>query len=184
MATNLMTNRMIDFTIRVLQTVLAIIVIGLNSYAIHVFHGHFVYDHFDFGNYYDYYGVPDSWGFLLFCASWTILVVAFDFVAQSRFTGYVLIGYILVAVEAVALLSWLAGFIAMAVYLGTNACPSEENGCGTLKATTVLGALEWLLFMITTTVTTKIVYCSTRQPREPKRELSTVGSPAPIAQVV
>lgn len=133
--------------------------------AIHVFRGHTVYEHFEFGDFYNHYGVPDAWGFLMFCAAWTLLGVIFLLIAGISFADHALIGYIRVAVEAVALLSWLAGFIAVGVNIGSNACPAEENGCGSLKAATVFGALEWLLFVITTILTIKLVFNSTRRPR-------------------
>ncbi|KPM42156.1 hypothetical protein AK830_g4431 [Neonectria ditissima] len=154
-----------NLALRALQLIFAIIVMGTDGYAIHVFRGHTEYEHFEFGNYYNYYGVPDAWGFLMFCAGWTVLGVIFLLVARNRFADHVLIGYIRVAVEAVALLSWLAGFIAVAVNIGSSACPIEESGCGSLKAATVFGALEWLLFVITTILTTRIVFNSIRQPK-------------------
>ncbi len=133
-----------------------------------MFRGHTVYNHFEFGSYYDYYGVPNAWGFLLFCAAWTCLGVIFLLVAGVIFAGHALIGYIRVAVEAVALLSWLAGFIAVAVNIGSSTCPTEENGCGSLKAAVVLGALEWLLFVVTTVQSIKLVLHSTHRPMASK----------------
>lgn len=130
-----------------------------------MFHGHTVHEHFEFGDFYNYYGVPDAWGFLMFCAAWTVLGVIFLLIAGIRFADHVLLGYVRVGVEAVALLSWLAGFVAVAVNIGSNACPAEENGCGTLKAATVFGALEWLLFVVTTTMTVKLVFGRARHPR-------------------
>lgn len=96
----------------------------------------------------------------MFCAAWTILGVIFLLIlAGISFADHTFIGYICVAVEAVALLSWLAGFIAVAVNIGSNvAC---HNSCGLLTAATVFGALEWLLFVITTVLTVKLVF-STR----------------------
>jgi hypothetical protein len=126
-----------------------------------VFRGRTVYEHFEFGNFYDYYGVPDAWDFLLFCAAWTFLGVIFLLIAGISFADYILVGYLRVAVEAVALLSWLAGFIAVAINIGSNGCPAEENSCELLKAAIVFGALEWLLFVITTILTTKLVFKST-----------------------
>jgi hypothetical protein len=133
-----------------------------------VFRGHIVYNHFEFGDFYDYYGVPNAWGFLVFCSAWTFLGVIFLLIAGISFADHVLIGYIRVAVEAIALLSWLAGFISVAVNIGSNACPAEENGCGLLKAATVFGALEWLLFVVTTILTIKLVFNRTRQPNASK----------------
>ena len=130
-----------------------------------MFRGHTVYEHFKFGDFYDYYGVPDAWGFLLFCAAWTFLGVIFLLITGIGFADHALIGYIRVAVEAVAFLSWLAGFIAVAVNIGSNACPAEESHCGSLKAATVFGALEWLLSVVTTILTIKLVFNSTRRAR-------------------
>ncbi|KAL6903853.1 membrane-associating domain-containing protein [Trichoderma evansii] len=162
---NITTNIEVEFTLRALQLILAIIVMGTDGYAIHVFQGHTVYDHFEFGNFYDYVGVPGSWGFLMFCAVWTFLGAFFLVFARVRYSDHALISYVRFGVEAVAFLSWFGGFIAVAVNIGSNACPAEENGCGVLKAATVFGALEWLLFCITTIVTIKLVFNGTRQPK-------------------
>lgn len=145
-----------------------------------MFHGHVVYEHFIFGNFYAYYGVPDAWGFLMFCAGWTFLGVIFLLLAEINFTNHTLIGYIRVTVEAVALLSWLAGFIAVAVNIGSNACPAEEHHCGSLKAATVFGALEWLLFVITTTLTSKLVFNNSSRLSKSKPKPSTTDSAIPI----
>ena len=143
-----------------------------------MFRGHTVYDHYEFGNFTYYDGVPDAWGFLMFCAGWTLLGVIFLLITGISFADHALIGYIRVAVEAVALLSWLAGFIAVAINIGSNTCPPEENGCGSLKAATVFGALEWLLFVITTIMTVKLVFNSTRRPRT-----STTSPAVPMQSV-
>ncbi|KAJ5218762.1 marvel domain-containing protein [Penicillium cinerascens] len=175
MATTMAANRPVHFALRALQLIFAIIVIGTDGYAIHVFRGHEVYEQFVYGNFYDYYGVPDAWGFLMFCAGWTFLGVIFLLIAGNRFADHRLIGYIRVAVEAVALLSWTAGFIASAINIGTNACPAQENHCRAITAATVFGALEMLLFVITTTLTFKLVFNGTRG-----RKTSKTSSDIPI----
>ncbi|KAK9235996.1 hypothetical protein V1525DRAFT_408207 [Lipomyces kononenkoae] len=116
----------------------------------------------------------------MFCVAWTCLGVIFLLIAGISFADHALIGYIRVAVEAVALLSWLAGFIAVAVNIGSNACPAEENGCGSLKAATVFGALEWLLFVITTILTIKLVFNSTRRPKTSTPRTSTTSPAIPM----
>ncbi|CBF87114.1 hypothetical protein AN2568.2 [Aspergillus nidulans FGSC A4] len=96
-------------------------------------------------------GVPAAWGFLMFCAAWTILVVVFHFV-ESGLESRPIIGYVGIVAEAVTVLAWLAGFIAVAVnVLTTDACSSGLNSCAELKAATAFGAFEWLLFMVTAT---------------------------------
>lgn len=102
--------------------------------------------------------MPNAWGFLLFCAGWTVLGVAFLLVAGVRCAESAVVGYMRVAVEAIALLSWFAGFIAVAVNIGTTTCPIDEHGCGAITAAAVFGALEWLLFIATTLFTVKLVF--------------------------
>ncbi|KAJ5656109.1 hypothetical protein N7507_008059 [Penicillium longicatenatum] len=150
-------SRTLDYTLRVIQLIFAIIVMGIDGYAIHMFHGHTVYEHFDFGNFYDYYGVPNAWGFLLFCAAWTILIILFHYLAGFIFADHRWFTYAHAAVEAVAVLSWLAGFIAVAIQISSNSCSTGKSPCGLLEAATVFGALEWLLFMVTAALTVKHV---------------------------
>lgn len=120
--------------------------------------------HYEFGDFYNYYGVPNAWGFLIFCAGWTVLTVVFDLICRTRFTDRALVGYIRVAVEAVAVLSWLAGFITVAVQISGGACSVGESSCGPLKAATVFGAFEWLLFVVTAALTVMSVFNSSRKP--------------------
>jgi Membrane-associating domain len=145
-----------------------------------VFRGHTVYEYAWFGNFYAYEGVPDAWSFLMFCAAWTFLGVIFLLIAGIRFADHALIGYIRVAVEAVALLSWLAGFIAVAVNIGSDACPAEENHCRSIEAATVFGALEWLLFVITTTLTIKLVFNGTHRLGASKPTTTTTSPAVPV----
>ncbi|OOG00402.1 hypothetical protein ASPCADRAFT_38199 [Aspergillus carbonarius ITEM 5010] len=174
---NIAANRTVDLALRALQLIFAIIVMGADGYAIHVYRGHTDYVHFVYGNFYAYAGVPDEWSFLLFCAGWTFLGVIFLFLtAGISFAEHALIGSISVLVEVVALLSWLAGFIAVAVNIGSNACPAEENHCRLLKAAIVFGALEWLLFMVTTIPTIKLVFNSTRRAKK----TSTIEPTTPV----
>ena len=72
------------------------------------------------------------------------------------------IGYTHVAAEAVALLSWLAGFIAVAISIASDICPPGNNSCHLLEATTVFAAFDWLLFMVTAFLTTRSVLQATR----------------------
>ena len=128
-----------------------------------MFHGHTVYEQTQFGDFYDYYGVPNAWGFLIFCAAWTFLSVVFLVIATTTFADHVVIGYVRVAVEIVALLSWFAGFVAVAVNVGSGACLAGKEHCGSITAAAVFGASEWLLFVVTTALTAKLVFGSSRR---------------------
>ncbi|KAF2865813.1 marvel domain-containing protein [Massariosphaeria phaeospora] len=158
-------NNMLHPVLRALQFIFAIVIMGTDGYAIHVYRGYTAYIDTPTGGFYSYFGVPNAWGFLMFCAAWTILVVVFQLVAGNAFADRAWISYLRVAVEAVALLSWFAGWIAVAADIGTKACPKGYISCGALKAATVFGAVEWLLFMITATLTISAVLNSKRRPR-------------------
>ncbi|KAJ5776785.1 hypothetical protein N7520_000031 [Penicillium odoratum] len=113
--------------VRGLQLLFAIIVMGTDGYAIHVFHGHnYEVDSPVFGGEATLHvSVPSAWGFLMICAVWTVLIVVFHFVKPSL-ASRPMIGYIYIIAEAVAVLSWLASFIAVAVNVSTsNACLSD-----------------------------------------------------------
>ncbi|QSS63246.1 MARVEL domain-containing protein [Histoplasma capsulatum] len=127
MALNMVKNKALNYALRALQLIFSIIIKGTDGYASYpcVSVILIMYVHFEFGNFHAYYGVPNA------------------------FADRALIGYIRVAVEAVAVLSWLAGFITMAVQIATDTCSTGISSCGLLKVATVYGAFEWLLFMIT-----------------------------------
>jgi len=99
----------------------------------------------------------------MFCAAWTFLVAIFHLITGPRSPDRRLIGYIQLAVEAVALISWFAGFIAVSADIGAGTCHVGKASCTSLKAATVFGALEWLLFMITTVMTAMLVLNSARR---------------------
>lgn len=101
----------------------------------------------------------------MFCAVWTVLAVVLHLVAGPSFVSRALIGYIHTAVEAVGVLSWLAGFIAVAVSISTaDACASGQMSCASLKAATAFGAFEWLLFMVTASMNVMLVFNGSRKP--------------------
>lgn len=160
-------NKPVDYLVRGLQLVFTIIIMGTDGYAIHVFRGHD--DHVNapvFGGEATLHvGVPAAWGFLMFCAVWTVLVVVFHFV-EPGFASLPMIGYVGIVAEAVAVLSWLAGFIAVAVNVSTtDACSSGQNSCAALKAATAFGAFEWLLFMVTATAALMSLFHNQKQVR-------------------
>jgi hypothetical protein len=101
----------------------------------------------------------------MFCAVWTILVVIFQLIARIAFADRALIDYLCVVFEIVAFLSWFAGWIAVAVDVGKKACPEEYMSCGALKAATVFGAVEWLLFIVTATLAVSVAMESRRKLR-------------------
>jgi hypothetical protein len=142
-------NPMLNLALRALQVIFAIIVMGTDGYAINVYRGYTSFVDTPSGGFESYFGVPNAWGFLIFCAGWTVLVVVFHYITEKALTSHLWIGYIRIAVEAIAVFSWFAGWIAVAVNIGTGACAAEYFSCWALKAATVFGAFEWLLFVAT-----------------------------------
>jgi len=121
--------------------------------------------------------VPNAWGFLIFCAAWTFLVAIFHLVITLTSATHGLISCIQLGAEAVALLSWFAGFIAVAANIGTGECHVKNASCASLEAATVFGAFEWLLFMVTTTLTAMVVFGSARRSRTSTADSSIAMKP-------
>ncbi|KAF7896840.1 uncharacterized protein EAF01_009243 [Botrytis porri] len=78
----------------------------------------------------------------MICAGWTVLTVIFYTIARIRFLDSVSIGYVHVALETVAVLSWLASFIAVAVQVSTDTYSTGKTPCKILIVATAFGALE------------------------------------------
>jgi hypothetical protein len=128
-----------NFTLplRVAQGILAIIILGLMAYVVSAWNG-------PYGTSWS----PAEANFLLFCAVWTLLAVAYLIVAPARFpTAAHKFG--ILAAEFVTMIFWFAGFIAFAVLLTDWGC-RYGSPCRSSQAATVFGAFEWLLFSATT----------------------------------
>ncbi|XMA10854.1 hypothetical protein WAI453_003645 [Rhynchosporium graminicola] len=124
--------------IRVLQAVFAIIVLGTLAYAASTF-----------------YNSPSSVSFLIFTSIFTLLALVYLILASSKFPKFTH-KYAFLGVEAVTMIFWFAGFIALADLLGDAGCGRwHGRGSGTCRASTagtVFAAFEWVLFTITTAV--------------------------------
>jgi len=121
--------------IRVIQAVLAIIVLGLLAYA---------------SNSWSWFWSPSSVNFLIFTSVWTLLVVAYLVIAPMRFPAAAH-RFGILAAEFVTMLFWFAGFIAVASLLGEIDCGGSDWGpCKASIAADVFAAFEWLLFAATT----------------------------------
>jgi len=117
--------------LRVVQGVLAIIILGLLAYA---------------ANSWSWSWSPSQVNFLIFTSVWTLLAVAYLIVAPLRFT-VAAHKFGILAAEAVTMLFWFAGFIALAVLLTDIGCTGRHGGvCGASIAGDVFAAFEWILF--------------------------------------
>ncbi len=84
---------------------------------------------------------PSEINFLIFCSVWTLLVLVYLILAPAKFPQFAH-KYAILGVEAVTMIFWFAGFIALAAKLGTGSC-FGYGPCRASKAGIVFGAFEW-----------------------------------------
>lgn len=131
----------IIIALRAVQALFAIIVLGLTGHVA------------------SYGDTPSSDSFLVFTSVWTLLILVYLALAP-RFFSALAHPIAMVGLDALTMLFWFAGFIALAVfhhqaedvYFGgiIQACSIAGGLCGEIEAAVVFGALEWALFVATT----------------------------------
>ena len=85
---------------------------------------------------------PSQVNFLLFDAVWTLLALAYLIIVPWRFSETMAHHkFAILGVEAVTMLFWFAGFIALAVFLSDRTCLGRV--CSAAKAGAAMGGLEW-----------------------------------------
>lgn len=123
-------SRIVVLALRIVQFILAIIVLGLDAYVAHWWSGHY------------HAGSPSQVNFLIFCAIWTLLALALLIVIPWRFGGRISYEkFVILGVEAVTTLFWFAGFVAAAVFLTNRPC--RGTVCNSARAGVVFGAFSW-----------------------------------------
>ncbi|KAI9840787.1 MAG: Peroxisomal membrane protein pex16 [Sclerophora amabilis] len=128
--------------IRIAQAVFVIVVLGLTAYVAHWIN-----------NPRTPARSPDENNFLIFTSVWTIVVLVYLLVTPwllPRFAHR----FAVLAVEALTMLFWFAGFIALAVYTSGVSYICSGHVCNNLKAACVFGAFEWLLWSASTVLAT------------------------------
>ncbi|KAL9127812.1 MAG: hypothetical protein Q9217_003372, partial [Psora testacea] len=119
--------------IRAVQAVFAVIVLGLTGHVA------------------SYRDTPSEVSFLLFTSIWTLLALLYLALAP-RFMSKIANVFAIVAVDALTMLFWFAGFVALAVFhrdledaagfLSSDGCDALDNVCEVIEAAVVFGALE------------------------------------------
>jgi len=117
--------------LRIVQGVFAIIVLGLTAYVANWWGGHW------------HQFSPSEVNFLVFTSVWTLLALAYLIIAPARFATAAH-KYGILAAEAVTMIFWFAGFIALAAFLSDRVCFGSV--CSAAKAATAFAAFEWLFF--------------------------------------
>ncbi|MCJ1366858.1 hypothetical protein MMC16_005988 [Acarospora aff. strigata] len=118
--------------LRVVQAILAILVLALTGYVAHWYRDDTVY------------ASPSQINFLIFTSLWTLLALLYLTLAPWLMPKAAH-KYAILAVEALTMIFWFAGFIALAVWLGRLIICSG-NACRSSRAACVFAAFEWLMF--------------------------------------
>jgi hypothetical protein len=85
---------------------------------------------------------PDEVNFLIFASVWSILSLIYLIIVPWRFSDTPAHHkFAILAVEAVTMIFWFAGFIALAVFLSDRVCFGHV--CSAAKAACVFAAFEW-----------------------------------------
>lgn len=83
---------------------------------------------------------PSEINFLIFASVWSLLALVYLILSPWKFpTAAHKFG--ILAAEALTMLFWFAGFIALAVFLTDRVCVGRV--CDSAKAATVFAAFEW-----------------------------------------
>ncbi|MCJ1285329.1 hypothetical protein MMC26_004669 [Xylographa opegraphella] len=124
------------FPLRAAQFIFAVIMLGLTGY---VAHWYIVRD-----------GIssPSQINFLIFASLWTLFTVPYLTIAPVYFPKLTH-KYATLATDALTMLFWFAGFVALAVFLSAlSLCLGSV--CGSAKAAAAFGAFIWIISSVTT----------------------------------
>jgi hypothetical protein len=116
--------------IHIVALVFTIIELGLDGYVVSVFHNDF------------YYGSPSQANFILFNCIWTLLVLLYVGIAPLYFTS-IFHRLASLALEALTMLFWFAGAIALAVWVGGPVDCGGNHFCGAVEAAVAFAFFIW-----------------------------------------
>jgi hypothetical protein len=150
------------FPIRVAQAFLALLILILDAYVVH--------------NWSWAAWSPSEANFILFCAVWTLLAVAYLVFAPMH-APVAAHKFGILAAEVLTTIFWFAGWIALAVLLGDIPGCGHWNTCRVAAAADVFSAIEWLLFMATMFMSAIHVW-RTRDDRSGKHDPHMHAHPA------
>lgn len=141
-------NRTIVLALRIIQAVFAIIVLGTAAFGMSLsVQRKFIADSSQVAHWWNSYyndtaSSPSQINFLIFCAVWSLLALVYLIIVPMMFAESVLHHkFAILAIEAVTMLFWFAGFIALAVFLPDRGCTGPV--CGSARAACVFGAFSW-----------------------------------------
>jgi len=119
------------------QAVLTIVVLGLTSYVSNWW-----------ANYWRDMS-PTEVNFLLFSSVFSLITTTYlSLAALNKLPALASNRYALLGADVMTMIFWFGGFVALAVFLSTRVC--FGNVCNVAKASVAFGALNWVLFAIST----------------------------------
>jgi len=155
-------NNKIILPLRGVAALFSLIELGLAAYGVSVFDKTYYYDD-GFGDTYSYTYNFGSLNFILFAALWTLLLLIY--LGVSIRMPHIQHIFATVALLAVTMIFWFAGFISLAVFLGSTIdgfCSSGIGPCGVLDAITAFAAFLWVIFVVDTVFAAMAAFGSTR----------------------
>lgn len=111
--------------------------LGLVCHADHI--------HATVASYYDndtFVYSPSQINFLIFCGVWTAFLVVPYLTLAPRFYPAAVHKFAVLAVEAITMIFWFAGFIAGAVFV-TDFAFCNGRPCSSARASVVFAAFQW-----------------------------------------
>lgn len=141
---------MFILSLRVIQAVLTILILGLSGYGKkrsyqRKLEGKQLTNNLPVANWWGSYwnaGAPSSVAFLVFCSVITLLALAYLILVPMRW-GESKLNHagVIAGIEGFILICWFAGFVALAVFLSGRVCFGHV--CSAAKAAAAFGAFQW-----------------------------------------
>lgn len=120
----------------IVAAVFSIIELGLTAYVVSLYDG--TYNN---GYYWSGSWSPDRVNFMLFNSIWSLLVLAYIGLTPLYMTS-IFHRLAALGLEAVTMIFWFAGSVALAVFIGVPRCHGN-SWCGSIQAAVAFGFFLW-----------------------------------------
>ncbi|KUI55819.1 hypothetical protein VP1G_03207 [Cytospora mali] len=127
--------------VHIVAAVLSLVELGLTAYLVSVYAGTYYS-----GYYYNVAASPDRVNFMLFNSIWSLVILAYVGITPIYLRSFFHKTAAL-ALEAITMIFWFAGAIALAVWVGLPYCYGN-NFCQTLQAAVAFGFFLWAIFLV------------------------------------
>lgn len=127
--------------LRIVQLFFALLVLALSAYVV------------SWWNTKTILASPGEFDFLIFNGVWTSLIAIPYLTLAPRYFPNLAHKFGILAMEAITMIFWFAGFIATGAYIG-GLLVCRGSVCSSAQASIVLAAFDWALFTATTAMAT------------------------------